>query len=98
VTVRDCSVHSFDEEAVLIKRNGRHRPVTRRTALGLLVNRVKRMRISSVMTIEIVCGETVYSKEDIARLVETDAYKEWLSNPRRALLQADKRLTPNRPR
>jgi hypothetical protein len=97
VTVRDGSVHCFDEAAVLIRRNGRHRPVTRRATLGLLVNRVKRMRIFSVMTIKIVCGETVYSKDDIARLVETDAYKEWLSNPRRPLcLEARRRPMPSR--
>ena len=90
--MQDCSSQAFEEEAVLIKRNGRQRPVTRRAALGLLLNRVKRMRISPGMTIQIVCGEAVYCKEDIARLLETDAYKEWLSNPRRPLLlQAGKR-------
>ena len=91
-TVQECSFQPFDAEAVLIKRNGRQRPVTRRAALGLLLNRVKRMRISPGMTIKIVCGEAVYCKEDIAHLLETDAYKEWLSTPRRPLLlQAGRR-------
>jgi len=46
----------LDEEAVLIKRNGRRRPMTHRAALGLLLNRVKRMRVPPGTTIEIVCG------------------------------------------
>jgi len=95
VTVQDCSFQSFDEEAVLVKCNGRQRPVTRRAALGLLLNRVKRMRISPGMTIKIVCGEAVYCKEDIARLLESHAYQDWLSNPRRPqLLQTGRRLMP----
>ena len=74
---------SFENEAVLLKYTGRTRPTSHNARLGLLLNRVKRMRVPKGARIEIVCGDAVYSEADIARLLNSANYQDWLSRPRR---------------
>jgi hypothetical protein len=73
----------FAAEAVLVKRNGRRPPTTRRAPLGLLLNRVKRMRADKAARIEIVCGGKVYHHADMLRLLDSDEYRRWLVWPAR---------------
>jgi hypothetical protein len=68
---------------LLVKHNDRRSPTTRRAPLGLLLNRVKRMRPDKVAKIEIVCGGRVYRQDDMLRLLDSDEYKRWLAWPTR---------------
>jgi hypothetical protein len=72
----------FESDAVLVKHNSRGHRRTHRAALGLLLNRVKRMRITPGTRIEIICGGAVYRYPDILKLLESRQYRDWLSGPR----------------
>jgi hypothetical protein len=71
----------LEREAILVTRTNRGRR-TRRAALGLLLNRVKRMRIREKTQVEIICGDKVYSHADIIALLDSRQYDDWLSAPR----------------
>jgi hypothetical protein len=73
----------FATDALLVKHSERRNPTTRRAPLGLLLNRVKRMRPDKVAKIEIVCGGRTYRHADMLRLLASDEYKRWLAWPTR---------------
>ena len=73
----------FATDALLVKRNDRRNPTTRRAPLGLLLNRVKRMRADKAAKLEIVCGGKVYRHPDMLRLLDSDEYRRWLAWPAR---------------
>jgi hypothetical protein len=73
----------FAADAVLVKHNGKGPPSTRRAPLGLLLNRVKRMRVDKAAKLEIVCGGKVYRHPDMLDLIASDGYRQWLVWPRR---------------
>ena len=71
----------FATDALLVKRNDRRNPS--RAPLGLLLNRVKRMRADKAAKLEIVCGGKVYRHPDMLRLLDSDEYRRWLAWPAR---------------
>jgi hypothetical protein len=73
----------FAADAVLVKHNGHRPPTTRRAPLGLLLNRVKRMRADKAAKLEIVCGDRVYRHADMLDLLDSNEYKQWLAWPTR---------------
>jgi hypothetical protein len=73
----------FAADALLVKHNNGSKPTTRRAALGLLLNRVKRMRADKAARVEIVCGGRVYRHPDMLGLLDSDGYKKWLAWPSR---------------
>ena len=73
----------FATDALLVKRNDRRNPTTRGAPLGLLLNRVKRMRADKAAKLEIVCGGKVYRHPDMLRLLDSDEYRRWLAWPAR---------------
>jgi len=81
MSVEDLEVGLFDVEAVLVKYRERHQIVSRRAALGLLLNRVRRMRVPYDVRIEIICGHTVFDQREIVDLLNSAAYGRWLTLP-----------------
>jgi hypothetical protein len=81
VLLEKIAVPSFDREVVLVKSNGQAQPLTHSATLGLLLNRVKRMRVRKSTTIETVCGDTTYRVDKIAELLASASYQQWLARP-----------------
>jgi hypothetical protein len=89
--IEGLTANSFDVLGVLIK-SGRN--ASRREApLGLLLNRIKRMPASKQNALAIVYRGVAFTALDIASLLDSDEYEEWLRTPRVAL-----RWWPENPR
>lgn len=76
-------IEFFATDALLVKHNNRPKPTTRRAPLGLLLNRVKRMRADKAARVEIVCGGRVYRHADMLDLLNSEEYRQWLAWPAR---------------
>ena len=81
MVIRDIGVRSFDDPAALLIYRGSDRISPRHAPLGLLLNRVKRMRIGKGSTFEVVCENTIFSRQDVLDLLKSVEYQSWLSTP-----------------
>jgi hypothetical protein len=87
---------TFEADARLIMTRGNRNPTTHSAALGLLLNRVKRMWLSPNVRIKIKCGNRAYDQADISDLINGRDYQQWLMGPRYPTLALTKpsRLSP----
>jgi hypothetical protein len=77
---RYLTTRAFDVAAVLVERGARE---SRREApLGVLLNRIKRMRMPKRAVLHIAYGAVLFDSQDIEALINSEEYETWLRAPR----------------